>query len=151
MSEQEFVTSNFSSLKKGEVLQREQRDLKTGRNMSITARLFLFLIVPTAVGSFGLLVSYLNNKFGMDEPGSIDIDRDFVIPFLVAMVMIIVVNIQTLNFSSYEAKPLISWPKVIKKKKIIKKTVLIDDDGNVIDDQKTAEILKKLPKKEKSM
>lgn len=144
----ENTKSKFSSFQHEEQLQREGQQPKKSKSMTITSRLFLFVLAPTAAGFLGLSVSYFNSKFGRDNPEPIDFDRDFILPFLIALVLICVVSIQTQNFTSYEAKPLVSWPKVVKKKKIIRKTVIVDDNGNAIEDMDTQDLLDKLSKKE---
>lgn len=121
----------LSKLTQEEQLLRERKQSEQSKSMTIISRLVLFFLFPTFVGSCGLISSYMQNKYGKD-PEPMDFDRDFVYPFLVTIVLVVVVSIQTGNFSSYQATPIVSWPKVVKKKKIIHKTVLLDDDGNVI-------------------
>ncbi len=60
--------------------------------------------------------------------------------------MVVVVMIQTQGFTS-KATPIVTWPKMKKKKTIVRKTVVVDDDGNVIEDEN---ILKKLEAKVKA-
>lgn len=148
MSVKNNKKSNFSSLQQEELQQRNGQQPKKSKSMTITSRFFLFVLAPTAAGFLGLSASYFNSKFGRDNPGPIDFDRDFILPFLIALVLICVVSIQTQNFASYEAKPLVSWPKVVKKKKVVRKTVLVDDDGNVIEESDAQALLGKLSKKE---
>ena len=104
----------------------------------LKSRVSLFLILPFAVGSFAFIMSYGKKKL-FDESGEVNFDTDFIIPFLLTFVLVSVVMIQTKGFSS-EAKSIVLWPKIIKKKKIMRKTVIVDDDGNEIKDEK---ILKK--------
>jgi hypothetical protein len=74
------------------------------------------------------------SKYGRDDH-EMNLDRDFVYPFLVTILLVVVVTIQTGNFSSYQAAPLVAWPKVVKKQTVIRKTIVVDDDGNVIEDE----------------
>jgi hypothetical protein len=143
-------TKDQAAFKKlSEEEQQLREDAKTaGRSsgMTVASRLVLFFVFPLCVGSTGLLASHLQYKFGKD-PVPMNFDRDFVYPFLITVVLVVVVSIQTGNFSSYNAKPLVSWPKIVKKQKITRKTVIVDDDGNVIEDE---DILKNLkPAKDK--
>lgn len=148
MSVEKNNKSNFSSLQQEELQQREGQPQKKSKSMTITSRFFLFVLAPTSAGFLGLSASYFSSKFGRDDPDPIDFDRDFILPFLIALVLICVVSIQTQNFTSYEAKPLVSWPKVVKKKKVVRKTVIVDDDGNAIEEKETQNLLKTLSKKE---
>lgn len=107
---------------------------------SITSRVVLLFIFPLCVGSLGLGASHFQNTFGSD-PTPMNFERDFILPFLMTVVLVVVVSLQTGSFSKYQADPLVHWPKVVKKKKIIRRTVVVDDDGNVIEDE---DILKSL-------
>jgi len=127
--------TSLSKLSQEEQQRRENVNNKTkSKSMTFTSRMVLFLVFPTFVGSLGLLASHLQSNYGKD-PSPMNLDRDFVYPFLVTIVLVIVVSIQTGNFSTYQASPLVAWPKVVKKKKIIRRTVVIDDDGNIIEDE----------------
>ncbi len=107
------------------------------------ARVALFLILPFVVGSFGFTMSYFTKKYTGDTR-EVNFDTDFILPFLLTFVLVVVIMIQTEGFKSSKAKGVVSWPKVIKKKKIIRKTVVVDDDGNEITDEK---ILKQVEEK----
>lgn len=50
-----------------------------------------------------------------------DLDQDFVVPFLLAVAMVVVIFIQTNGFSAKEMKPIVKWPKVKRVKKYVKK------------------------------
>jgi hypothetical protein len=130
----------FSKLSKEEQLRREIENRgKNKKSMTVSSRLVLFLILPLCTGMLGLISSFFQNKFGK-EPNPMNFDRDFIYPFLVTLVLVVVVSAQTMNFSTYKAAPLVSWPKVVKKKKVIRKTVVVDDKGNVIENKE--EVLK---------
>jgi hypothetical protein len=129
------VKATLENLTKQEQEMREKhKDSDRSKGMTIASRMTLFFVFPLLIGSIGLITSYLQHNLSKD-PRPMDFDRDFVQPFLITLVLVVVVSIQTGNFSTYNAKPLVSWPKVVKKKKIIHKTVLVDDDGNVIEDE----------------
>ena len=127
--------------KKEEQLREDNSRIHKANGMTIASRLVLFFMFPLFIGSLGLLCSHIQHKFSK-EPRPMNFDRDFVYPFLITLVLVVVVSIQTGNFASYEAKPLVSWPKVVKKQKITRKTVVIDDDGNVVEDESILENLK---------
>lgn len=132
----------FSKLSKEEQLRRENINVnRKKKSMTVVSRLMLFFIMPLCAGLMGLTSSFLQNKYSKN-PKEMNFDRDFIFPFLVTLVLVVVVSVQTMNFSTYQAAPLVSWPKVVKKKKVIRKTIVVDDDGNIIEDKD--EILKNL-------
>lgn len=114
--------------------------------MSLTGRLLVFLLIPTCTGLIGLFSSYLqstrsdneNNKDG--DPHKIDLDRDFVTPFLLGLALVIVVGFQTKGFtvaggmSEMERKYAVSWPKARRVRKVRKERVIVEDDDE--DDKK---------------
>eukprot|EP01083_Nonionella_stella_P133278 405159_1 len=118
---------------------QNQNQNQKGMN-SIASRIVLLFIFPLCVGSLGLGASHFQNTFTSD-PNPMNFERDFILPFLMTMVLVVVVSLQTGSFSKYKADPLVHWPKVVKKQKIIRRTVVVDDDGNVIEDE---DILKSL-------
>jgi len=108
---------------------------KKGMN-SIASRIVLLFMFPLCVGSMGLGASHFQNSFTSDpNPPPMNFERDYILPFLMTMVLVVVVSLQTGSFSKYQADPLVHWPKVVKKQKIIRRTVVVDDDGNVIEDE----------------
>ena len=134
--------STFKKLSKEEKEGRyDDNSPKSSTGMTIASRLVLFFILPLIVGSLGLITSHVQNLLGK-EPVPMNFDRDFVYPFLITLVLVVIVSIQTGNFSTYQAKPLITWPKVVRKKKITRKTIVVDDDGNVIEDEDIRKSLK---------
>lgn len=90
-----------------------------GAEMSWVARIVIFLGFPTAMGFLGLYMAYLET---IRNPGEreIDFDTDFIIPFLLALTMCIVIGFQTKGFKTKEIEPVVKWPK-IRKKKVVKK------------------------------
>ncbi len=140
--EQKKDKTAFKKLSEEEQQRREYAKTNAkSKGMTIASRMVLFFVFPLIVGSFGLLSSHLQFKFGK-EPVPINFDRDFVYPFLITVVLVVVVSIQTGNFSSYEAQPLVTWPKIVKRKKVTRRTVIVDDDGNVIEDENILNELK---------
>ena len=132
----------FSKLSQEEQLRRENiNNNKKKKSMTVMSRLMLFFILPLFAGLMGLISSFVQNKYGKNRH-QMNFDRDFIFPFLATLVLVIVVSVQTRNFSTYQAAPLVSWPKVVKKKKVIRKTIVVDDDGKVIEEKD--EILKNL-------
>lgn len=101
---------------------------------TIASRIMLLFLFPLCVGSLGLGASHFQNSFSGD-PNPMNFERDFILPFLMTMVLVVVVSLQTGSFSKYKADPLVHWPKVVKKQKIVRRTVVVDDDGNVIEDE----------------
>jgi len=127
--------SSLSKLSQEEQLRRENaKNPPRSKSTTLASRVVLFLLFPAFVGSMGLIASHAMSKYGKDEH-EMNLDRDFVYPFLVTILLVVVVSIQTGNFSSYQAAPLVAWPKVVKKQTIIRKTIVVDDDGNVIEDE----------------
>lgn len=116
--------------------------------MTIASRVALFFVLPTFVGGCGLLFSYIQIRFpdndAGDTPKTLNFDRDFIYPFLMALALVVVIAIQTGGFSSYTAAPLVAWPKVVKQVTVVRKKVYLDDDGNEIDE---ATVLKQLEKR----
>lgn len=108
--------------------------------MSLTARLLVFLLIPTSTGLIGLFSSYLQstrsppNNDDDGEAHTIDIDRDFVTPFLLGLALVIVIGFQTKGFtvaggrSDMERKYALSWPKARRVKKVRRERVIVEDD-----------------------
>ena len=106
----------------------------------LKSRVALFLVLPFSVGTFGLMMSYLKSKVFKQNGATINFDSDFVIPFLLTFVIVVVIMIQTEGFTS-KAKGVVVWPKMKRKKNIVRKTVVVDDDGNEIKDEKILKML----------
>lgn len=139
---QKTKTEAFSKLSKEEQLRRENlKNNRKKKSMTVVSRLMLFFFLPLCAGLMGLISSFFQNKYGTN-PKPMNFDRDFIFPFVVTLVLVFVVSVQTMNFSTYQAAPLVSWPKVVKKRKVIRKTIVVDDHGNIIEDKD--EILKNL-------
>ena len=87
--------------------------------LSISGRVMVFLIFPITCGTIGLYMGYLESIRRPER--KISFDQDFVMPFLLAIAMAVVLFFQTAGFSSNKVKPLVSWPKVRRVKKIVRK------------------------------
>lgn len=89
-------------------------------------RILLFIAFPFLVGIAGLYVGYLRSF--ADPTRKIDLDSDFIFPFLLALTMVLVIGFQTSGFTTSDVKPLVVWPKVKRRKKVIHKRVIVDDE-----------------------
>ncbi len=56
-----------------------------------------------------------------DPQRTVDLDRDFIMPFLLGLAMVVVVGMQTNGFPTRETKPLVQWPKVKRVRKVVLK------------------------------
>lgn len=92
--------------------------------LTFIGKIGIFFGFPFLVGLMGLYLGYLASL--KDPARKMDIDQDFIMPFLLAIAMAVVIGIQTNGYSTREIKPLIKWPKVKRVKKYIRK----DEDGN---------------------
>eukprot|EP00934_Nitzschia_sp_Nitz4_P002437 Nitzschia sp. Nitz4//scaffold64_size103689//48728//49159//NITZ4_004435-RA/size103689-processed-gene-0.101-mRNA-1//-1//CDS//3329556127//2432//frame0 len=90
--------------------------------MTFFGRIVVFLVLPTIVGFVGLYLGYLETR--NDSSRKLSFDQDFALPFALTLAMCIVIGFQTSGFSSKQAKPLVAWPKVKKRRKIIHKHVV---------------------------
>mmetsp|Transcript_19352 Transcript_19352/g.28874 ORF Transcript_19352/g.28874 Transcript_19352/m.28874 type:complete len:154 (+) Transcript_19352:158-619(+) len=114
--------------------------------MSLTARLLVFLLVPSATGLIGLFSSFLQSTRTPpegQEPHTIDLDRDFMTPFLLGLAFVIVIGFQTGGFrvaggmTAMERKFALSWPKAKRVRKVRRERVIVEDeDGDLDDDNK---------------
>lgn len=109
-------------------LKSPQEKENKGPGLTTVGQVGLFILFPLTVGVAGLYVGYLSTL--KDKDRKLSIDQDFVMPFLLALTMVIVVSIQTDGFRQKKVKPLVPWPKV----KRVKKVVVVDDEGNAIED-----------------
>jgi len=89
------------------------------RTMPIRNKFIVFVVFPTVVGLTGMYLGYLDRR--NRQKGEISFDSDFVMPFLLALAMTIVIYLQTNGFSRGQAKPLIQWPRVKRIKKVVYK------------------------------
>ena len=107
-----------------EALKEENRDAvdvgpTRSQGLTWSGRIMVFIVFPLTAGTIGLYIGYLDSLKKPDK--KISFDQDFVMPFLLALAMAVVLFFQTGGFTSNKVKPLVEWPKVRRVKKIIKK------------------------------
>ena len=106
--------------KHAEVATSKQTTNKQQQGLGWTSKILIFIGFPTLVGILGLYLAYIES---IQKPErEINFDVDFVIPFLLALSMCIVIGFQTRGYKSKQIEPLVQWPK-IRKKKVIKQVV----------------------------
>ena len=88
--------------------------------ISIAGKITVFVLFPMLAGLSGLFASYLRSINGSNQ--QVSIDRDFVLPFLLALAFSVVVGFQTSNFRTKNMNPIVSWPKVRRIKKVVLKS-----------------------------
>ena len=89
------------------------------QGLTTLGKVFIFMIFPLTIGVLGLYTSYLESRRKPDK--TLSFDQDFMVPFLLALAMAVVIGIQTGGFTTNKVKPLIAWPKVRRVKKIVRK------------------------------
>lgn len=88
------------------------------RRMSLFGKMLIFLLFPTLMGFAGLYIGYLETS-RENADRELSFDQDFALPFALALGLALAIFLQTGGFSLMKPKPLISWPKVKKRKKVI--------------------------------
>lgn len=89
-------------------------------SMTVHGRFMVFLIFPVTCGVIGLYLGHLESTRKPER--KISFDQDFVMPFLLALAMAVVLFFQTGGFTSDKVKPIVAWPKVRRVKKVVRKT-----------------------------
>ena len=89
------------------------------KGLTFLGKFGIFFGFPLSVGMVGLYLAFLETH--KDKARELSFDQDFVVPFLLALAMAVVIGFQTGGYSSSEVTPLIPWPKVKRVKKIIYK------------------------------
>ena len=130
-SKQSNTSSKDSTSKKKETIDETIENKKTP---SLMKRIILFVIFPTCVGGFGLVSAYLVNVESEDSK-PVNFDRDFIYPFILALATASVVWYQTNGFTYTKPKPLVTWPKVKRKRKIIRTQRFVDNDDEEDEDE----------------
>ncbi|KAL7523367.1 hypothetical protein ACHAXR_000144, partial [Thalassiosira sp. AJA248-18] len=103
-------SSSSAAFAKHKVAQANNNTSSTtsGAKMPLTARLLIFVFIPTFTGLCGLGISYLQQLQGKylnsDNNDRVNFDRDFVSPFLLGLAFVIVIGFQTGGFSSSERR-----------------------------------------------
>ena len=103
----------------------------TAPSATLLGKIVLFLIFPTLVGFLGLYMGYLAKKGKPDR--ELSFDSDFALPFVLALTMSIVIGFQTRGFTSNKVQPLVTWPKVKKRRKIVHKHVVVGQNPDEIE------------------
>ena len=88
------------------------------KGLSTIGKFAVFLGFPITMGMLGLYMSYLETLRRPEK--ELSLDQDFVMPFLLALAMAVVIGIQTSNFTTSKVQPLVAWPKVKRVKRIKK-------------------------------
>jgi len=109
--------------------------------VSTSAKLMIFLGLPTIAGFIGLYAAFLSQY--KDPEKKLAIEADFGLPFMLTLMLVVVIGFQTNGYASSEVKPLVKWPKVKKTRKVIHKHVVKNDDGDDEDDDEKEEDAKK--------
>jgi len=94
--------------------------------MTFLGKILVYIGFPLFVGIFGLYLAYLEQI--KDSTRKLSFDQDFMLPFMLATAMVIVVGVQTNGFTTRQIKPLVQWPTVKRVKKIVHTT----KDGRVL-------------------
>jgi hypothetical protein len=89
------------------------------KGLTFMGKLGIFFGFPLTAGMAGLYLAFLETKKEKDR--ELSFDQDFVVPFLLALAMAIIIGIQTGGYTATTITPLIPWPKVKRVKKIIYK------------------------------
>jgi hypothetical protein len=92
---------------------------KGKKGLTFLGKLGIFFGFPLSMGVVGLYMAFLETRKNKDR--ELSFDQDFVVPFLLALAMAVVIGFQTGGYANSEVTPLIPWPKVKRVKKIIYK------------------------------
>lgn len=87
-----------------------------GGGISLRNKFLVFVVFPTCMGAAGLYLPYLDK-----DKRETSFDKDFAMPFLLALAMVVVIYVQTNGFRQKEANPILKWPKVKRVKKVVYK------------------------------
>jgi hypothetical protein len=102
----------------------EQVNSKGG--ITILGRISVFLIFPSIVGGLSLLVGLLSKHKNAEY--QLNLDRDFVFPFFLALSLVLLITFQTKGFSKYKPDALMKWPKVKKQRRVIHKHIVVGQE-----------------------
>jgi hypothetical protein len=97
----------------------ETASASSAKGLTLLGKLGVFIGFPLIIGLVGLYTSFL--EIAKNKERELSFDRDFVLPFLLALAMVSVIGFQTGGYSQNEVQPLVSWPKVKRVKKIVYK------------------------------
>ena len=96
-----------------------KRVAATKNGTCLLGRVMIFMFFPLLMGCAGLYMGYLESLRSPEK--KLSFDHDFVVPFLLALAMSVVVGFQTKGFTKKKVEPIIAWPKVRRVKKVIHK------------------------------
>ena len=103
--------------------------------LTVLGKIGIFLAFPLLVGLTGMYFAYLEQRKNPER--EMNMDQDFVMPFLLALAMVIVIGFQTSGYRSREVQPLIHWPKVKRVKRVVhRKNGKIISPNEVADSKK---------------
>ena len=86
------------------------------KGLSTVGKLAVFFGFPVTMGMLGLYLSYLETLRRPEK--ELSLDQDFVMPFLLALAMVVVIGIQTAGYTTSKVQPLVAWPKVKRVKRV---------------------------------
>lgn len=85
-------------------------------------RFTVFFLFPLVVGCISLLVGLIEKRRNPDH--ELNVDRDFMYPFMLALCLTLVIGFQTRGFAKDKPDSLVAWPKVKKQRKVVHKHVV---------------------------
>jgi len=125
------TTTAAAEPKSGNVFEKHIKDDKVESRgglgqMSWRARIVLFIVFPVMAGCMGMCAAHLEHRRKPER--EIDFDSDFMMPFLLGLVFVIVVGFQTRGYTTDKVEPIVKWPKVRRKKVV--RTVKENGEGD---------------------
>ena len=132
MAEGKDTKTNVYDKHKDSKTKNTEADVK----LSWKARIGIFLVFPLLVGCIGLYAGYLESTNKPDR--ELNFDTDFIMPFLLALTLVIVVGFQTKGYTKNQVEPLVKWPKVVRRKKVVHQTLQEGGEGELVNKDETA-------------
>jgi hypothetical protein len=93
------------------------------RSITLMGKVLLFLLFPLLMGLIGLCMGYMATS-GENATRELNFEQDFMLPFVLALAMGIIIGFQTRGFSTTKRTPFILWPKVKTQRKVVHKYVV---------------------------
>lgn len=78
--------------------------------MSLAGRVGIFLVFPLVMGAVGLYFSHLEAQRKPEKV--LSVARDFAVPFLLALAVVVVIGLRTEGYAQTNIDPLAPWSKV---------------------------------------
>lgn len=101
------------------------------KGLSLLGKILVVVVFPTLMGCIGLYFGYLESKREDAKHHEISFERDFVMPFLLALALVILIGFQTRGFTTNKVEPIIQWPATrTKKQKVIHNARLDGAEGD---------------------